>query len=259
MLVDAHCHLQSEEFDQDRDEVITRCHERRMTCIVVGNQYDDSQKAVALAEQHEGIYAAVGLHPIYANDESWDEDAFTKLLEHSRVVAVGEVGLDYYRLWADTPEEELAVKRTQKELLKKQIDFARRVQKPLILHCRDAYGDLLRIVRHATDVPMMIHTYLGSAEEAQKFLDIGIPLSFSGIVTFEDEDPVLQAVKAVPLDMMMIETDAPQLAPAPYRGKRNEPIYVEEVAKKIAELKGVSIEEVVEQTGENARRFFRLP
>ncbi len=118
---------------------------------------------------------------------------------------------------------------------------------------------MLRLVSEARDVPMMVHTFLGDAVTAQKFLDLNIPLSFSGIVTFEDEDPVLDAVRTVPLDMMMIETDAPHLAPLPYRGKRNEPIYVAATAQKIAELKGLNLHDVIEATAENARRFFRLP
>lgn len=259
MLIDAHCHLQAEEFDGDRDAVIERCRERGMQCLVIGNQLDDSQKAVALAEAHEGFFASVGLHPACVGEEEWDCEAFEKLLVHPRVVAVGEVGLDYYRLWADTPEEERKVKQDQKELFAKQIALAKRYEKPVVIHCRDAYEDLLKIVQETQDVPMMIHTFLGDAEMAKKFLDLGLFLSFSGIVTFEDEEPVLEAVRATPLDRLMIETDSPHLAPVPYRGKRNEPIYVEETAKKIAALKGISVEEVIERTGENARQFFRLP
>ena len=259
MLIDAHCHLQAEEFDGDRDAVIERCHTRGMQCLVVGNQLDDSQKAVALAEAHEGLFAAVGLHPAFVGEEEWDGEAFEKLLAHPRVVAVGEVGLDYYRLWADTPEEERAVKDAQKTLLTKQLSLARELRKPAVIHCRDAYDDLRKIIRGFPDLPMMIHTFLGDADAAKQFLELGLSLSFSGIITFEDEDPVLEAVRVTPLDRMMIETDSPHLAPIPYRGKRNEPIFVEETAKKIAVLKGISVESVIEVTGENARKFFQLP
>lgn len=259
MLIDAHCHLQAEEFDADRDAVIARCRGRGMQCLVVGTQLEDSQKAVALAENHEALFAVVGLHPMFVAEEEWEQEAFERLMEHPRVVGVGEIGLDYYRLWADTKEEEQKVKDDQKHLFLQQVHFAEQHEKPVVIHCRDAYDDLLHILQDAHTVPMMMHTFLGDAQLAQKYLDLGLYLSFSGIVTFEDEDPVIEAVKVVPLDRMMIETDSPHLAPIPYRGKRNEPIYVEETAKKIAQIKGVSVEEVIEMTGENARTFFRLP
>ncbi|MFH1171149.1 MAG: TatD family hydrolase [bacterium] len=259
MLIDAHCHIQAEEFNDDRDAVIERCRSRGMTCVVVGNRLEDSQSAVTLAETHEGLFACVGLHPMFVTDEEWDQEAFTKLLQHPRVVGVGEVGLDYYRLWADSKEEELAAKKTQKDLFLKQIALARKHKKPVVIHCRDAYDDLMRIVKNVRDVPMMIHTFLGDANAARAFLDLGIVLSFSGIVTFEDEEPVVEAVKIVPLKQMMIETDSPHLAPVPFRGQRNEPIHVEEVARKIAEIKNVSVDEVINTTSDNARAFFGLP
>lgn len=259
MLIDAHCHLQAEEFDADRDSVLQRCRERGMICVVVGNQLEDSQKAVELAESHEGIFATVGLHPMFVAEEEFDEAAMARLLEHPRVVAVGEIGLDYYRLWADSPEEERKAKHAQQALLHRQLDLARRFQKPVVLHCRDAYEDLLKSIRDYADVPMMLHTFLGEASVAEQFLAAGLFLSFSGIVTFEDEEPLIETVKAVPLERMMIETDAPHLSPVPLRRKRNEPVFIEATAKKIADLKGISVEAVIDQSSRNAKAFFRLP
>lgn len=259
MLIDAHCHLQAEEFDADRDAVLRRLHEQGIRCIVVGNQLDDSGRAVTLAESNEGLYATVGLHPMFVAEEEYEEEPFSKLAEHPKVVGIGEIGLDYYRLWADTPQEEQKVKNAQRDLFLAQLSLAKKVGKPVVIHCRDAYDDLLAVIEEHQDMPFMLHTFLGTAEMAKRFLDLGVWLSFSGIVTFEDEEPLLETVRSVPLDRMMIETDAPHLAPVPYRSKRNEPTYIAETAKKIAELKALPLETIVEQTAENARQFFQLP
>ncbi len=259
MLIDTHCHLQAEEFDNDRADVLARCHKRSMICIVVGNRHEDSVKAVELASEHEGIFAVVGLHPIFLNDEAWDAATYEPLFANPKVVGVGEIGLDYYRVWADTPEQERSAKEEQRKVFAAQLAFAAQHHKPVVVHCRDAYDDCYTILKNNQTTPVMLHTFLGDAAMAKQFLDLGAMLSISGIVTFGSETTLVDMVRLVPLDRMMIETDAPYLAPVPNRGKRNEPIYVEETAKVIAAIKQVPVETVIEQTGKNAIAFFRLP
>lgn len=258
-LIDAHCHLQAEEFTADRPEVLARCAERGMLCVVGGNRHDDCQEAVALAESNPNLFAVVGLHPMYLSEEEWEPLRFERLVDQPRVVGIGEIGLDYYRLWADTPEEERMVKDQQAAAFRAQLIFARSHGKPVVVHCRDAYDDLLKIIQDYSDLSFMIHTFLGNEEQAKRFLDLGCFLSFSGILTFDDAEELRSTVKTIPLERMMIETDAPYLAPQSRRGQRNEPVFVEEVAKTLAEVKEVSVEEVIRVTGENATTFFGLP
>lgn len=258
MLIDSHCHLQAEEFDRDRPDVIRRCQERGMQCIVVGNNQEDSGWAVNLAQDYDFLYAAVGLHPMFLLEESWEAQHYEKLLQQPKVVAIGEIGLDYYHIWADSKDEERTVKTQQAELLEKQLQFARDHHKPVILHCRDAYDDLSAILKNWKNVPMVVHTFLGDAKTAEKFLALGCVLSFSGIITFGNDEALQKTVLSVPLEKMLIETDAPLLTPVPFRGKRNEPIYVEEVAKCIAQLKNLPVASVIETTGTNAQKFFAL-
>ncbi len=258
MLVDSHCHIQDEEFDSDRSDVIRRTQERGMACIVVGNREDDSGRAVELAHTYDNLYAAVGLHPMFLHEEEYEPEAYERFLAHEKVVAIGEIGLDYYHLWADTKEEEKSVQQQQAKLLVRQLEFAKEHGKPVIIHCRDAYEDLLSVLADWKDYPMVIHTFLGDTATAEKFLALGCMLSFSGIITFAGEKELAATLRSVPLDRMMIETDSPLLTPVPFRGKRNEPMYVEEVAKKIAALRRVPVEEIIDTTGKNALQFFHI-
>lgn len=258
MLVDSHCHIQSEEFDDDRPDVIRRTQERGMACIVVGNREEDSGRAVELAHANDNLYAAVGLHPMFLHEEEFEPEVYERFLSHEKVVAIGEIGLDYYHLWADSEEEEKIVQQQQAELFVRQLEFAKEHGKPAIIHCRDAYEDLLAVLADWKDYPMVIHTFLGDVPTAEKFLALGCMLSLSGIITFAGEEELAATIRSVPLDRMMIETDSPLLTPVPYRGKRNEPLYVEEVAKKISELRSVPVEEIIETTGRNALQFFRI-
>lgn len=259
MLTDAHCHLQDQEFAADRDAVIARCSAAGMRCILAGNRADDSSAAADLAERHDGLFAVVGLHPMYVQEEEWEEGVYEQLLRRPKVVGIGEIGLDYYHLWADNEEQEQDVKRQQRDLFVRQLDFARSHHKPVVIHCRDAYDDLLAILKKEEGVPAMLHTFLGTKEQAQAFLDLGCSLSFSGIITFENEETLAEMVRFVPLDRFMIETDAPLLTPVPNRGRRNEPVNVRDVATKIAEIRRCNSESIVLSTAKNTAAFFRLP
>lgn len=257
-MIDTHCHVNFEAFNKDYQKVIGRAMEKGMKLITVGSQLETSKKAVEIAHQFENVFAAVGLHPSHLVDEDFLRNKFLELAENGKTVAIGETGLDYYQLWADTPEEETEIKEGQKNLLKKHLDLAREVEKPIILHCRDAYSDLINFIKKQGEIKAVVHCFLGNSKIAQEFLDMGLFLSFTGIITFSDDKELLEVVKETPLEKMFIETDAPYLAPKLYRGKRCEPIYVEEVAKKIAELKNIALEKVLEQTDQNAENFFKI-
>lgn len=259
MLIDSHCHIQSSEFDADREAVIERCRQRGMRCIVVGNNHEDSAAAVQLAERHDVLFAVVGLHPIFLPEEEWSAAAYDELLQHPKVVGIGEIGLDYYRIWADSADEEDAAKQEQSRVFAEQLRYAKATGKPVVIHCRDAYPQALEILQDFRGLPAVMHTFLGDAQTAERFLAHGAFLSFSGIATFGDDGEIRHTIQSVPLSRMMIETDAPYLTPAPLRGRRNEPIYVEHTARAIAKLKGIPVEEVITATGANATRFFRLP
>jgi TatD DNase family protein len=260
MLIDTHCHLNFDAFKKDYHQVIQRSLEKGMKMILVGSQLGTSQRAVELAHQFNDVYAAVGLHPIHIQDEEYKEE-YETMAEDSKVVAIGEVGLDYYRLWADSEEEEREIKNQQKELLLKFLTIAVKVGKPAILHCRDAYEDMLATLNSFEELDRLkavVHCFIGSKEIGRKFLALGLMVSFTGIITFTDDQQLLDFIRETDIERIMIETDAPYLSPAPHRSKRCEPIYVEEVAKKIAEIKEMTTEEVIQKTGENAINFFNL-
>lgn len=262
MLIDTHAHLNFRAYRKDRPEVIARCLKEGMKVINVGSQQQNSLAAVELARQYPGnLFAAVGFHPIHVVDTDFVAPDFEKLLAENEkyIVAIGEVGLDYYRLPEDKRLKEETISK-QRETFRFFIGLARQHSLPLILHCRDAYADLLEELKGAElKSGGVVHCFLGNRSLARKFLDLGLHLGFTGIITFADNNELLEVVKEVPLDRILIETDAPYLAPGPFRRQRNEPPYVRYVAEKIAELKGISYDEVVRQTAENAVRLFRLP
>ena len=217
-----------------------------------------SQKAVALTEKYENIWASAGVHPTEIASTNYELEImnYEKLIGHPKVMAIGEVGLDYYRI----KDEELRIK--QKEVLKKFIDLAVAHNKPLIIHCREAYGDLLEILNSYFVIPNsilsgVIHSWTSTWENAKKFLDIGYYIGLNGIITFTDQ--YNETAINAPLDKILLETDAPFLAPVPNRGKRNEPLWVKYVAEQIAKLRNISVEEVVEQTTKNTEKLFNLP
>ncbi|MES2203216.1 MAG: TatD family hydrolase [Patescibacteria group bacterium] len=246
-LTDAHCHLQMPQYDADRAEVLARMQEAGMGAIVVGTDLEMSKAAIALAEGHSFLRASVGCHPNHS--EQFDIKDYEHLAGHPKVVAIGECGLDYFR----------SDKTGQHEKFLAHIELAERLGKALIVHCRDAHDDcysLLQKTAIAQSVPVIIHFCTVSGELAQKYLDLGCYLSFPGPVTFTNMYD--DSIRVCPMERMLIETDAPFAAPAPYRGKRNEPLYVAEVAGKIAALKGLEVEEVTHQTSLNFQRIFQI-
>jgi TatD DNase family protein len=251
-LFDAHSHLQSRQFDADRAEVLHHMKEQGVGSVVIGTDLEMSKSALALAAGHDFLWAAVGLHPNDNKDEHFDISKYEELAQDPKVVAIGECGLDYFRS-GNTPEEKLE----QKARFVAQGNLAQKLNKALIIHCRDAHEDMLiTLGEQQWDMPIVIHFCTVTGEIAQRYLDIGCYLSFPGPVTYADMYD--DSIKAAPLDKILVETDAPFAAPMPYRGKRNEPVYVREVLKKVAALKEVSLEKMEAEALNNAQKVFNI-
>ncbi|MBI2065452.1 MAG: TatD family hydrolase [Candidatus Zambryskibacteria bacterium] len=235
---DIHSHLNFADYKDDFDAVISRLKETETHTIVVGTNFESSKRAVELADKYKEIYACIGIHPIpeqarYGAGPVFDSVEFAKLVEHPKVVAIGECGMDFYHAKKEEDYER------QKKLFLAQINFALQHNKPLMIHARDAYEEILAILPQlggsTSKLRGNIHFFAGSVEIAKRFFDIKFTVSFTGVITFtRDYDEV---IKFAPLNMIMSETDAPYVAPLPYRGKRNEPSYVSEVVRKIAEIR----------------------
>lgn len=269
MLVDSHAHLNFKAYSEDLSEVIGRCHKADMKVINVGAAYDTSKKAVELANENNNLYASIGLHPIHVYDEDFKVADYQNLIDDAKrkVVAIGETGFDYWHLQesldkgAKTIEE---IKNKQEEVFRSHIRLANKNNLALIIHGRngkdkpEAYKDIYRVLKDEGAKKGVIHCYGGNIEEAKMFSDLGFHIGFTGIVTFDKTDVLRDIVKWMPLDKMLIETDSPYLSPVPYRGKRNEPIYVRHVAEKIAEIRAKSVEEIIEISGSNATNLFNL-
>lgn len=281
-LIDTHTHVNFQAFTEDALEVIAKTLEKKVWLVNVGTQFDTSRAACELAEQFsDGVYACVGLHPIHVfashvdeeetsfetRGEEFDFESYKELaLRSTKVVAVGEFGLDYYRMPEGVDPEE--VKQKQKEVALKHFELAKYLGKPAMIHCRDplrrsdseasAYDDLLELLAEHFDGRVNIHSFTGTWEQAKKFLARGYTIGLNGIITFDKTGRTEEVIKNTPLEKILLETDAPYLTPVPHRGKRNEPLFVEYVARKIAEIKEVSREEVMEQTTNNALEFFGI-
>ena len=251
-LLDAHCHLQLSQYDTDRDQIISHMRNNLIGAVVIGVDLKTSSQAIALSEQHDFLWAAVGLHPNDNLTEEFDMVAFEELAKHPKVVAVGECGLDYFRS-GGTDEERAA----QKERFLKQIELAEKVQKTIIIHCRNAHDDMLQILTaKKPSVPIIIHFFTGSGELAEKYLNLGCYLSFPGPITYTEMYD--ESIRVCSLDKMLAETDAPFAAPVPNRGKRNEPAYVEHVVHKLANIKDVTSADMARLTVENAKKVFGI-
>ncbi|WP_153131899.1 TatD family hydrolase [Dechloromonas hortensis] len=250
MLVDSHCHLDFPDMANRLPDVLARMQANNVGCAVcIGVNLEDYPKVLALAEAEERLFATVGVHPEYTDVEEPSEEMLVALAGHRKVIAIGETGLDYY--WQkDKPEWQRARFRTH-------IQAAKRVGKPLVIHTRESAADTLRLMQEegADEVGGVMHCFTENWEIARQALDLGFYLSFSGIVTFKNASIVKDVAQQCPLDRILVETDSPYLAPAPYRGKPNEPSYVLHVAEEIARLRSLSLEDVSQATTDN---FFRL-
>jgi len=254
IFYDTHAHYDDGRFDSDRETLLPELYRQGIGLInTIGTDIPSSRASIALAEQYPFIYAVVGGWPGNVGDMTEaDLEEYRAMTQHKKVVAIGEIGLDYY--YDDVPRD------TQKHWFDRQMALAAELQMPVVVHNRDAHGDSMDMVRKwAGRVTGVFHCFSGSAEMAQELTKLGWYVSFTGVVTFKNARRALEAVAAVPMDRIMIETDAPYLAPVPYRGRRNHSGYVPEVAKKIAEVKGLTLEEVAKITTENGKRFFRIP
>ena len=253
MLFDTHAHYDDERFDEDREALLNAMPEKGVGLIVnPGCDLASSRTAVDMAQKYDFLYAAVGIHPENCGDFAPAMmDGLRALAKAPKVVAIGEIGLDYY--WAENPPREL-----QQEVLRRQLALAQELHLPVIIHDRDAHADTLSIVREFPQVTGVFHCFAGSVEMAQALIKMGWMLSFNGAATFKNAKKAPEVIAAVPLEKLMIETDAPYLTPVPHRGERNDSSYVRFVAEKIAEIKGISAEEVEKATWENGKAFFGI-
>jgi len=253
LLVDSHAHLEDEKYDRDREKVIEECKKDLTFLINVGSNLLTSKQSIELAHNYDFIYASVGIHPHDAQREFDKVEEIERLALQEKVVAIGEIGLDYY--YDDPPKE------FQKEIFIKQIRLAKKLNLPIIIHDRDAHGDILDILKQewTKDLRGVFHSYSGSVEMAFQVIEMNFYISLGGPVTFKNAKKPKEVAKAVPIEKLLIETDSPYLTPEPYRGKRNTPVYVKFVAKKIAELREMPYEEVCRITAENAIKLFNIP
>ncbi|MGH9516389.1 MAG: TatD family hydrolase [Terriglobales bacterium] len=264
MFIDSHCHLDGPRFDSDREQVITRAREAgvaKVLAVGTGDGPGTLDCAVKLAEQYDSVYATVGIHPHEANlATDADFHQLEELARRPKVIAWGEIGLDYF--YDHSPCD------TQKAVFIQQMELARAAKLPIVIHCRpsdnsnDAWEDCLTLIEQhweASSLGGVLHCFTSTWPHAERALDMGFIISFAGNITFPKAQQIRDSALQVPLDRMFIETDSPFLAPVPFRGKRNEPAYVKEVARQIGELRGLSTDEVGAQTSQNFYRFFHLP
>lgn len=275
-LIDSHCHLHFPAYGEKIDDVLRRMSESDVWAVTVGTTAKTSKAGIDFAQQHENVFATVGHHPEHLTssyedeyegaDDPFDLDKLRNLAKDPKVVSIGETGLDFFRIDEDRDRQE--AEQLQEDVFRQHIALAEEADKPLTIHCRDAGERFISIIKdekaQGRKIRGVMHCYTGDWEEAQKLLDLGLFISFTGIITFgvkksaDPEKHVHRVIERMPLDRMMIETDAPWLAPEPHRGTQNEPVFVEYVARKIAELRGMEYEEIASITTENAIRFFRL-
>lgn len=257
--IDIHSHISFPEFDQDREDILKRMDEAGVATITIGVDFESSKKAVEIAEKNKNVFACIGAHPHDTEGFIFDPKDFDSLASHPKVVAIGECGLDYFRLTENIEGE----KARQKAEFIKQIEFAIKYNKALMMHIRsgwsgiDAYDDAYEILKkYEGKVKGNLHFFTGSFEIAKRFIDLGFTFSFPGVITFAKETE--DAVKNIPIENIHAETDSPYAAPVPYRGKRNEPVYIIEIIKKIAEIREEDFEVVRLQLLENTKRMFGI-
>ncbi len=263
--IDIHSHIHDTVFDEDRDVLVAEMKRRGFATITIGTDVIESEKAIVCAEKYDNVWATVGVHPVDNRNEVFDKENYRELLNHPKVIALGECGLDYYHLRSFEGDKEADTLR-QKTLFAEQVELAVECDKPLMLHGRpdqgmDAYEDMLEILveakkKYGEKLRGNAHFFVGTPDIAKQFGNIGFTISLSGVITFANMYEEL--VRVTPLHMIQAETDSPYATPAPHRGKRNTPLYVEHVYEKIAEIKGLGKEEVRVQLLKNAERVFGL-
>jgi len=252
-MIDSHCHLTAKEFDSDRDEVVARAIAAGITTfITISDEMSDLPKCKELAEKYEQLFYTVGVHPHHASsvDLSRDLPLIRQAATHAKCKGIGEIGLDYH--YMRSPKD------TQQRVFEQQLILAKELNLPAVVHCREAVEDVWTIVNHVRPEKLVIHCCTEKWDDVKRFVDAGYFLSFTGIVTYPKSDVARETVRQCPLSQMMIETDAPYLSPVPHRGKRCEPAFVKETAQMIAEVKGLSFEELGEGTALSAAEFFEL-
>lgn len=250
-LVDTHCHLNHKDFNDDREDIFKEIEENMEFVVNIGYDLSSSRKSLEYAEKYKNVYATVGLHPTDIGDE-WNpivENALLEMGKNEKVVAIGEIGLDYH--WMTKNES------IQKQWFREQMEIARKLNKPVVIHTREATEDTVKILKEFPDLHGIVHCYPGSYEIAMEVIG-NYYFGIGGVLTFKNSKKMVEVVKKLPLERLVIETDAPYLTPEPFRGKRNLPEYVKYVVEKIAEIKGVSVEEVAKITNQNAKEVYKI-
>lgn len=254
MIFDSHAHYDDESFNEDRYELLEKLNKEKgiVGILNCGSSIEGARASLELANKYDFIYAAVGVHPEYAHmvDEKVLQE-IKEMAKNSRAKAIGEIGLDYY--WEENPPREVQI-----EAFKKQMELARELKLPVIIHDREAHKDTLDIIKMYKEVTGVVHCFSGSVEFAKECLKEGYYIGFTGVVTFKNAKKILEVLKEVPLDRILVETDCPYMAPVPYRGERNRSDYIQYVIEKIAEVKELTTEEVEKITIKNVKNFLKL-
>lgn len=257
MIFETHAHYEDEKFDADRIELLSTMKEKKIGCIInVGSTMETTRKSVALAKEYDYMYAAIGVHPSEIKDLNESEMQWLRKTanEDSDVVAIGEIGLDYY--WDKDPE----VQEKQVYWFKRQLELAKELDLPVIIHSRDAAEKTMEIMKEASvqGIRAVIHCYSYSAEQAKQYVKLGYYIGVGGVITFKNGRKLRETVEAVPMDRILLETDCPYMAPEPFRGKRNDSTMIPYIVEKIAEIKGISVKEVEDITWDNACNLFHV-
>ena len=252
MLFDTHAHMNDEAFDADREQMILGLPDKGIQYVMnVGCSLHSSGDCIAMAEKYPFVYASVGTHPDAASEVNEEViEKYRQMAKHPRVLAIGEIGLDYY--YETVPRE------IQQKAFRMQMELARELKMPVIIHERDAHDDAMRIVKEFKDVTGVFHCYSGSAEMARQLVNMGWYIGFTGVLTFKNARKAVETAERIPLDRIVLETDCPFMAPEPFRGKRNDPGYLYRMAERLAEIRGITPEEAQTATLENAKRLYRL-
>lgn len=253
MLIDSHVHLDKKQFDGDREYIIANLQKNGIEAVVnIGADIESSRKSVELAKKHDNIYATVGVHPHNAKDLTAEMlEEMEKLAKEDKVVAIGEIGLDYH--YDNSPRD------IQRDWFRKQIKLAKKLDLPIVVHSREADEDTLKILKEESQgLKAVIHCFSSDRPMMKEFVDLGFYIAIGGPVTFKKTDELKEVAKIVPIEKLLVETDAPYLSPHPYRGKRNEPIFVRHTAELIAKLRGMTIEDFTLQTNQNTKAIFNI-